>query len=178
MDRTAAPGIRAIDHAGVTVPDIEEATRFLESAFGAVIVYAVLPKDGPDQAGEGPEAELGRTSGTRIVHMRLLRIGDGASLELFQMADGEQRDAVRLQDFGLTHIGLYVDDIDEASAAIKAAGGELLKGPHPLAGVEDRPGNAGIYGRSPWGMLIELITYPGGIDYTDDAAAIRWTPRP
>ena len=177
-NRPAAAGIRGIDHAGVTVPDIEEATRFFAEAFGAVTLYDVLPQDGPDMSGEGPEAELGLSPGTRIVHMRLLRIGNGPCLELFQMDDGEQADPARLQDKGLTHIGLYVDDIDVACAAFKAAGGTLLKGPHPLANNEDQDGNAGIYGHTPWGMLIELLTYPGGIAYPADAQAIRWTPHP
>ena len=176
--RYAAPGIRGIDHAGVTVPDIEAATRFFAEAFGAVTLYDVLPEDGPDMSGEGPEAELGLTSGTRIVHMRLVRIGNGPCLELFRMEDGEQADPPRLQDKGLTHIGLYVDDIDAACIAFTEAGGTLLKGPHPLANNEDHDGNAGIYGRAPWGMLIELLTYPGGIDMPADAPTIRWTPHP
>ncbi|MDT0684595.1 antibiotic biosynthesis monooxygenase [Roseicyclus sp. F158] len=177
-DRHAAPGIRGIDHAGLTVPDIEAATRFFAEAFGAVTLYDVLPQDGPDMSGEGPEAELGLTSGTRIVHMRLVRIGNGPCLELFRMEDGDQADPARLQDKGLTHIGLYVDDIDAACTAFTEAGGMLLKGPHPLANNENQDGNAGIYGRAPWGMLIELLTYPGGIDMPADAPAIRWTPHP
>ena len=172
----AKPGIRGIDHAGLTVPDVEAASRFFEEAFGAKAVYDVLPKDGGDMSGEGPEAELGLMPGTRIVHMRLLRLGNGPSLELFQMEDGEQKEAPRLQDLGLTHLALYVDDMDAAMEGMKRAGGSFLKGPHPLAGVEDNSGNAGIYGRTPWGMLIELLTYPGGIDYPNSATTIRWTP--
>ena len=177
-DRTAAPAVRGIDHAGLTVPDIEAATRFLSDAFGAVTLYDVLPADGPDMSGDGPEAELGISPGTRIVHMRLVRIGDGPSLELFRMEECDQADPARLQDWGLTHIGLYVDDIDAACSAFERAGGTLLDGPHPLANNEDRDGNAGIYGRAPWGTLIELLTYPGGIAYPADGQAIRWTPHP
>ncbi|SDF27264.1 Quinol monooxygenase YgiN [Salipiger thiooxidans] len=177
-DRPAAPGILGIDHAGLTVPDIQDATRFFAKAFGAVTLYDVLPEDGPDMSGKGPEAELGLSPGTRIVHMRLLRIGNGPCLELFRMEDGDQADPARLQDKGLTHIGLYVDNIDAACAAFTEAGGKLLKGPHPLANNDDQDGNAGIYGHAPWGMLIELLTYPGGIDMPADAPTIRWTPHP
>ena len=94
------------------------------------------------------------------------------------MEDGTQSDPARLQDLGLTHLGLYVDDIDAACAAFTAAGGTLLKGPHPLANNEDNEGNAGIYGRAPWGTLFELLTYPGGIDLPTDSPAPRWTPHP
>ncbi|MGZ9809169.1 antibiotic biosynthesis monooxygenase [Pseudoroseicyclus sp. H15] len=174
----AAPAVRGVDHAGLTVPDIDVATRFFAEAFGAVTLYDVLPKDGPDMAGNGPEAQLGLAPGTRITHMRMLRLGNGPGLELFQMADGEQAAPPRLQDMGLTHIGLYVDDIEAATTAIEAAGGTLLEGPHPLANNEDQEGNAGIYGHTPWGQLIELLTYPGGIDYPAEAPALRWAPRP
>jgi hypothetical protein len=52
----------------------------------------------------------------------------------------------------------------------------LLSPPHGLAGVEAGSGNIGFYGRPPWGGLIELISYPDGIDYPDDALTTRWTP--
>ncbi|WP_158583382.1 antibiotic biosynthesis monooxygenase [Salinisphaera sp. Q1T1-3] len=175
---SAAPGIRAIDHVGVTVPNVDEATAFFESAFGAVTVYDVLPKDGEPMAGEGPEHELGLTSGTQIVHMRLMRIGNGPCVEMFQMADAESRQAPRLEDFGLTHFGLYVDDIEAAASRFEQAGGTLLSATHPLAGVEDGERNAGVYGRTPWGMLVEFITYPDGIEYAENQVITRWTPTP
>ncbi|MBL3611458.1 antibiotic biosynthesis monooxygenase, partial [Rhodovulum sulfidophilum] len=68
--QVSAPGIRAVDHAGLTVPDIEAATRFLCDAFGAVTLYDVLPEEGPNMEGEGPQEELGLSPGTRITHMR------------------------------------------------------------------------------------------------------------
>ncbi|MFC0267453.1 antibiotic biosynthesis monooxygenase [Kushneria aurantia] len=176
--------IRAIDHIGLTVPDVEAASLFFADAFGARRVYDVLPRDGEDMAGEGPEKELGLSAGTRIVHMRLMRIGNGPCLEIFQMEDGEQQAPPRLQDIGLTHFGLYVDDIQSATRRFEAAGGELLSPTHPLAGVEDGPHNAGVYGRAPWGMLVELLSYPDGIDYSntpgnaDEAKTLRWTPHP
>ncbi|WP_083078264.1 antibiotic biosynthesis monooxygenase [Thioclava electrotropha] len=176
--KPAAPGVRGVDHAGLTVPDIDAATRFFSEAFGAVTLYDVLPEDGPDMEGEGPQAELGLSPGTRITHMRLVRIGNGPCLELFRIEGGEQSEPARLQDLGLTHLGLYVDDVEAACAAFAAAGGTLLKGPHPLANNEDNDGNAGIYGRAPWGTLIELLTYPGGIDLPEGAPAPRWTPNP
>ncbi|ART63082.1 antibiotic biosynthesis monooxygenase [Kushneria marisflavi] len=170
--------IRAIDHVGLTVPDVRAASLFFADAFGARHVYDVLPRDGDDMAGEGPEKELGLSSGTRIVHMRLMRIGNGPCLEIFQMENGEQQAPPRLQDLGLTHFGLYVDDIETALQRFEAAGGELLSPTHPLAGIENGPRNAGVYGRTPWGMLIELLTYPDGIEYPDRTSTLRWTPHP
>jgi hypothetical protein len=62
-----------------------------------------------------------------------------------------------------------------AAERFERAGGTLLSPPHGLAGVEDGPGNAGVYGRAPWGALIELITYPAGVDLPA-GSPMRWTP--
>ncbi|OCX64709.1 glyoxalase [Thioclava sp. SK-1] len=169
--------MRALDHIGLTVPDISAATQFFHDVFGAVTLYDVQPADAEPMQGADVEAQLGLSKGSKVLHMRLLRIGDGPCLELFQI-DGPSQDAARLQDMGLTHLGLYVDDVDAVVQRFSAAGGRCLAGPHPLSGIEGADGNAGIYGYAPWGTLIELLTYPGGLDYPADAAATRWTPAP
>ena len=40
--------VRAIEHVGITVPDLEEATRFFAEAFGAEMIYDMI--DTPWQA--------------------------------------------------------------------------------------------------------------------------------
>jgi catechol 2,3-dioxygenase-like lactoylglutathione lyase family enzyme len=107
--------------------------------------------------------------------MRLLRVGEGPSLELFQIADAPQRDAAALPDIGLQHFALYVDDIDQAAARFAAAGGEVLSSPNALVGAEAAPRNRWLYGRAPWGSLIELISYPDGVRVRNSAHP-RWTP--
>lgn len=158
------------------MPDIEAASAFLVRAFGAVALYDVQsPADEP-MSGAETERQLGLPAGAAIVHMRLMRIGDGPSIELFQFAGSTQHHAPSLNDYGLQHLALYVDDIEAVAAAFEEAGGTLLSAPHALAGIEDGEGNAGLYGRAPWGGLIELISYPAGIDYPDEATTTRWTP--
>lgn len=174
--RSAAPDVRGIDHVGVTVPDIDAATAFFTAAFGAVALYDVQPADAPPMAGGETEHQLGLPVGTRIVHMRLLRIGASAGIELFQIEGADQAPAAGIADLGLQHIAIHTDDIDAAASRFEAAGGTLLSDPHPLANQEDRPGNRGVYGRTPWGTLIELIQLPGGVAYRDDATLPRWKP--
>jgi catechol 2,3-dioxygenase-like lactoylglutathione lyase family enzyme len=166
---------RGIDHVGLTVPDLETASRFLEEALGAIPLYDLQAPDAPPMAGAEAEMQLGLPSGAKVVHMRLLRVGEGPSLELFQFADASQRDAAALSDFGLQHFAVYVDDIDEAAARFEAAGGELLSSPNPLVGPEAAPRNRWLYGRTPWGSLIELITYPDGVRVPNSRPR-RWTP--
>ena len=84
---------RGIDHVGLTVPDLESASRFLEEALGAIPLYDVQALGAPPMAGAEAEMQLGLPSGAKIVHMRLLRVGEGPSLELFQFTDTSQRGA-------------------------------------------------------------------------------------
>jgi catechol 2,3-dioxygenase-like lactoylglutathione lyase family enzyme len=167
--------VRGIDHIGITVPDVDAACTFLEHALGATPVYDVLKPSDPPFTGPQTEKELGIPPKSRIIHMRLMRIGNGPSLEIFQFADTHQRKSAGLNDFGYTHIAVYVDDIDAAVKRFTTAGGEMFSAPHDLAGIEEGPHNRGAYGKAPWGSLIEFITYPDGIKYPDTAKT-RWTP--
>lgn len=173
----AAPGIRGIDHVGMTVPDIDVASKFLAEAFGARTLYDVQPADAGPMQGKEMEHQLGLPAGARVEHMRLMRIGASANIEMFRIANAEQTAPAGLADFGLQHIALYVDDIDAAARRLTNAGGALLSDPHPLAGVEGGELNSGVYARTPWGALIELISSPDGIDYPADCPMPRWKPQ-
>ena len=43
MSERSGAGVRAIDHVGVTVPDIEAAARFFADALGAEPLYEMAP---------------------------------------------------------------------------------------------------------------------------------------
>lgn len=170
-----ANGPRGIDHVGITVPDLGAACTFLEKALGATSVYDVLPRTDPPFEGVQTEKELGIPHNSKIIHMRLMRLGNGPTLEVFQFADAPQNRSAGLNDYGYTHIAVYVDDIHAAVKRFADAGGTMLSAPHDLYGSENGPNNSGAYGRAPWGSLIEFITYPDGIKYPDPERT-RWTP--
>ncbi len=178
LPEDSAAGIRGIDHVGITVPDIDAAADFLSAAFGAVALYDVQPAGAEPMQGPDVEHQLGLPQGARIEHMRLMRIGSSASLEMFRIANADQRSPADLVDYGLQHIAIYVDDMAAAAQRFRDAGGTLLSAPHPLGGVEDGENNSGVYGRAPWGMLIELISTPDGIDYSTQCVLPRWKPAP
>lgn len=175
-ERAARPEIRGIDHVGVTVPDIAAATTFLQDAFGARALYDVQSADAPPMAGEETERQLGLPKGARIVHMRLVRIGASANIELFEVEGVDQASPAGIADPGLQHLAIYADDIAAACLRFTEAGGVLLSDAHPLANAEDGPNNRGVYGRAPWGMLIELIHTPDGVKYPADCVLPRWKP--
>lgn len=169
--------IKGIEHVGITVPSIEAGERFFHEAFGARTLYALIEKGGTAQDGDEMHAKNGLEPGTRIVAMRMLRIADGANVELFEVegAHGEVADGP--SRYGLHHLALYVDDLDAAAERFTAAGGTMLDGPIELGGKEKGPGNRCWFGQTPWGMPVEFIHLPSPLGLDDEAASgPRWIP--
>ncbi|SQC29870.1 Uncharacterised protein [Rothia kristinae] len=72
-----AQEIRGINHLGVTVPDLEEATRFLREGLGAKVAYDGLTGQDEPRQGEEVERQLGLPAGAKIVRQRMIVIGTG-----------------------------------------------------------------------------------------------------
>jgi catechol 2,3-dioxygenase-like lactoylglutathione lyase family enzyme len=174
-----SPGVRAIDHVGITVPSIPEASAFLVAALGAEVVYDMRPEV-PSTSDPGPDdqARLGVRAGVRWKSSRLLRLGEGASIELFEYDDAQQRTPPTVSDLGIQHFAVYVDDIHAARDRIVAEGGTALEGPLLLPGPEEGDGNWWLYTVAPWGGIIELVSYPTRQAYEATATTRRWRPAP
>ncbi|WP_080875506.1 VOC family protein [Oceanobacillus timonensis] len=168
---------RGMDHVGVTVPDVEEATTFFKKAFHANISYDNKKLGDEPQQGDTVEKTLGLKKGAKVIHIRILSFDNGSGIELFQYKNTEQREPVIASDLGVQHIAFYVDDIQEAAKQFVEAGGELLTEPRELLGDVEKGTGKFVYGRAPWGMLIELISYdPNQLHYPEDSEAKRFTP--
>lgn len=181
VERVAAgdPSVpRGVGHIGVTVPDLEEATRFFRRAFGARVAYDGLTR--ADEPRRGPEVErqLGLPEGAAIVAQRMLQIGIGPGFEVFEVeVDSAHRQrAAGLADLGWGHVALLVDEVDPVIARAVAAGAEALSEPHGNSRHEDTPGNASVYLRTPWGSIVELQALPGGHWYSSGSEVELWTP--
>lgn len=172
---TSAPLPRGIQHIGVTVPDLDAATRFLVDGLGAEVVYDGLTPDDEPRQGAEVERQLGLPTGAAIHRQRMIRIGNGPNLEVFEIT-GDQRPAAGLADLGLNHISFYCDDIDSALERLVAAGGEALSKVHGNSRHEDSEGNGSVYVKAPWGMLVELQTIPAGHYYPEGSDARVWMP--
>lgn len=164
---------RGVDHLGLTVPDIEAATDFFSAAFGAQLLYDTLEDP---VSGALLEQSLGIPAGCTVLRVRMLRLANGPSLELFEYGDADQREPLRACDFGIQHFALYVDDLDGALAAVVAAGARPLAPPADLPGMEAGPGNRWLYAELPWGGLIELVTAPSPQAYEATTPLRRWRP--
>lgn len=164
--------MRGIDHVGVTVPDLDEAERFLVDVLGAVPVYTLGAKQSDD---DWMTVQLGVHPRSVIREIRFYRLGTGTNLEVFQYdaADG-QAPPPRNSDIGGHHVALYVDELDAAVAHLRAHGVEVMGEPVASAGAS--AGQRWIYFRSPWGMQFELVSFPGGKAYEVGAPVKLWHP--
>lgn len=158
------PGVRRLDHIGFTVPDLEEATRFLVDVLGCEYLYSL----GPFQADDDWMTEHLNVHPRAVVHEnRFFRCGDQAVFEVFQYSAPDQRTVLpRNSDHGGHHIALYVEDLDVAVAYLRDRGVNVLSGPTASRGPAE--GNHWIYFLAPWGMQFELVSYPGGKAFDRD----------
>lgn len=169
---------RGINHIGLTVPCLEQATEFFEKALNAKFVYDGLVSSDVPRKGADTERQLGLTEGTMIIKQRLLRIGNGPNLEIFEIVSDKHEKPSGLQDFGWNHVSFYVDDIHLAVKMVRDAGGKLLSEVHGNSRHEDTESSASVYFYTPWGSLIELQSIPNGYYYPNESEAEAWIPEP
>jgi len=167
---------RGVNHVGLTVPDLEQATTFLRDGLGARVAYDGLTRDEEPRRGAEVERQLGLPAGAAIVAQRMLQIGTGPGLEVFEVETDRRQQPAGLADLGWGHVALLVDDIEAVTARAVAAGATALSEPHPNSRHEDTPGNASVYLRAPWGSIIELQALPGGHWYGTGSETELWSP--
>jgi len=169
--------VRGIDHIGITVPNIEDATLFFKQAFGAQVLYHSVDAESDDIDHDAQQHTLRLFPGTKIRAIRMLALPNGPGIELFEMHGPEQGMPARASDFGLQHFALYVDDFESAITAFTRAGGEIFTEPEPLSFPAERgTGNAFCYGQTPWGSIIELISWPTPMPFEKETNLRRWKP--
>lgn len=170
----AIPGIRGMEHVGLTVPDIDEACDFFTEILGAEVLFTAAQ----DFAGEGDwmHRHLNVDPRAVIKEFRYVRLGNGTNLEVFQYEAPEQvRTPLKNSDIGGHHMAFYVDDMDAAIAFLLEKGVQVLGEP---TSYEDGP-NLGLtwcYFLAPWGLQLEIVSAPGATTF-DKAAKAAGTRR-
>lgn len=169
------PSLRGHDHTGVTVPDLQAAIRFFVDVVGCELITTFGPFR--DDSGGFMADTLNVHPRAVIAQIALLRCGMGSNIELFEYSAPDQRREVpKNSDIGGHHIAFYVDDIDVAVAYLKAQGVKVLAG--PLAVTEGPAAGQTInYFLAPWGLQLELISYPRGMAYEATARTVLWSPK-
>ncbi len=159
MAVTPLPGVRAVDHIGVTVPDLAEAHEFFTGVLGCEYMYRLGPYR--DDAGSWMTEHLNVEPRTVMQQLHFYRLGGQAIFEVFQYAAPEQvLSPPRNSDIGGHHVAIYVDDLDAALEALHANGLVVMGEPTRSKGPSE--GQRWVYFLSPWGMQFELVSYPEG----------------
>lgn len=164
MSAARLPGLRAVDHFAVTVPDLEEAIQFFVEVIGGSHVYTTGIFDDPDGDWMNSHINVHPRSSLRI---GMVRLGEHTNLELMEYSSPDQKtEQPRNTDLGASHLCFYVDDVDEAADSLRDVPGVTVLG-DPTSVGEGQPNHGArfVYVLSPWGYQLELISVPNGMAY-------------
>ena len=152
------PGLRQLDHIGLTVPDLEEATRFLVDVLGCEYLYSLGPFA---DDGDWMKEHLGVHPRATVPENRFFRCGEQVVFEVFRYTSPDQRTTVpKNSDVGGHHVALYVEDLDTAVDYLHTRGVTVLG--EPTASRGHNLGQRWVYFLAPWGLQFELVSYPNG----------------
>jgi glyoxylase I family protein len=121
------------EHTHITTPDPDKLIEFYSKAMGARVIKEM------ESAG-----------------LRLIDIDLGGLLLRISSATGADKDW-KGPRYGLHHLGLEVDNMDEFMAKLKASGAEVVTAP-----FQPKPGVRAAFVKDPAGVLFEVIEKSGG----------------
>jgi catechol 2,3-dioxygenase-like lactoylglutathione lyase family enzyme len=169
----ALPGLLGVEHIGLTVPDLERATQFFVDVLGAEALFEVGPFSSED---DWMEKHLGVHPRAVIRRLRMLRLANGPSIELFEYSSPDQDYArPKNSDAGGHHLAFYVTDMVAAVDHLKRHGVRILGDPSTLADGASA-GLTWVYFLAPWGLQLELVSAPNGLAYEKRGGRPMWRP--
>jgi catechol 2,3-dioxygenase-like lactoylglutathione lyase family enzyme len=147
----------AFNHVGQCVSDLARAKRFYCELLGFTFEREMSPPDDPSAKLLHLTPPLGMTAAYLV--------RDGLVLELLHFAADGQTQPYRprgMNEPGLTHLSLSVDDLDGLLARVAEFGGEVLA---------DTNIGGGVFIKDPDGQLVELLP----MEYRRRLQASGWT---
>jgi len=143
----------SFSHLGICVSDLERSVRFYCEGLGFEVVASHRV---------GAEfADLMEVEGGDVESRMLSR--DGVTIELLGfVSPGHIGDGVRrpMNQLGLTHLSLRVDDVDRLASTIEELGGTVVRGTRTTVDLP-RVRLDFVYCTDPDGVRIELMDLPG-----------------
>ncbi len=171
--KNGLPGLRGTEHIGFTVPDLEEATRFFVDVIGCELMFELGPFSSDD---DWMSSHLNVHPRTVMRKLRFFRCKWGSNFEIFEYQAPDQRTAPPCNsDVGAFHLAFYVDDLESAVEYLKRNNVQLLGEP-TLRSTGPNAGQHWIYFLTPWGMQLELVSFPNGKGYEKMMSARLWHP--
>jgi catechol 2,3-dioxygenase-like lactoylglutathione lyase family enzyme len=131
------------NHVGQCVTDLDRSKRFYVELLGFTLEREITPPDA------GSAQLMGLTPPVQLTAAYLVR--DGLVLELLWYGAPGQTQPYRsrtMNEPGLTHISVSVDDIDAVCARVGDYGGSVVEGSNI---------GAAVFVRDPDGQLLELL---------------------
>lgn len=173
----SSSNFRGIHHIGFTVPNITEAISFFSKTFDCTFVMSLGPFI---PQSDWMNTHLNVDANATIRNISFLRCGSGSNLEIFEYEVLNQSKApANNSDLDGHHIAFYVDNISLALQTIKTLQNTekitLMAGPS----LNTDPASGGlswIYLTTSWGLQIELVSAPNGMDYEKNTTKRLWSP--
>lgn len=168
------PGMRGLQHIGITVPDLRQAVDFFVDVLGCEPFFSLGAFKFDD---DWMATHLNVHPRAEIRDFQMVRCGNGTNLEIFEYASPDQnRRLPHNSDIGGHHLAFYVDDMNAAVAYLESKGVRVLGDPSTF---RDGPG-AGltwVYFLAPWGLQLEMVSFPAGMAYEQGLPRLLWDPR-
>lgn len=173
--RKGPSGLRGVEHVGFTAPDLEQVTDFFVNVLGCERFYDLGAFRFDDdwmarQLNVHPRAVMKK--------LRFFRCGNGPNFEIFEYEAPDQRSRPpKNSDIGGHHLAFYTDDFDASlnylrNKGVKVLGEPVIRTDGPSAG------QIWIYFLAPWGMQLELVSFPTGKGYEKQTDRRLWLPPP
>ena len=158
---TGVPGAQCVDHVAFTVPNLDAAVEFGREALGADLIYRLPPLAHED---DWMERKLD-VHPRAVTEIALMRLGPTMNVEMFEYHSPGRSVVPRSPgSTGSLHLGLHVDDIELALAALGK-----YEGVHAFGPV--RGGAEWVRVSNPWGIPLELRARPAVEPYQQHDAA-------
>lgn len=160
--------VGAIDHIGLTVPDLAAAEEFYAKALGGRVMFRLGPFDSRELSTDGVDwTEAYVAVPDALYNIAMMGFGDGPMIEFFEYLRPEGNPVPpRNHDVGGHHIAFVVSDLAAALAQVVAQGGLPQAGPIDVPAGSDASGSWAAfsvnYVTDPWGNQLELVYYPDG----------------
>jgi catechol 2,3-dioxygenase-like lactoylglutathione lyase family enzyme len=157
------PTSLGVDHIAVTVPNLKQAIDFYTKVLGCEYIYTAGPFSDPK--GDWMKTNLAVDPGA-VTTLAMVRCGKTQNVELFEYTARDQvKTPPRNSDIGGAHLCFYVTDIQKAVAYLKSIPGVTVLGdPTPVSG-QPNGGEQFVYFSTPWGQMMEVVTYNNGLEY-------------
>ena len=167
------PGLRGTEHIGFTVPDLEQAVDFFVNVIGCEPFYELGPFS---SEGEWMQTMLNVHPRAVMKKLQFLRCGNGSNFEIFEYSSPDQNtNQPRNSDVGGHHLAFYVDDIEAALTYLRTHDVRILGTP-VIRTDGPSAGQTWVYFLTPWGMQLELVSFPRGKGYEAGLSRHLWSP--